>query len=82
MLGKRTVRSPRAMMAFARTTGRAERSSTVNMRRMFSSHTAGLLKEMTSKVIQIREKGPIKGREASTCASFRSIHLQFLRYTS
>lgn len=36
------MRSPRAMMAFALTTGRAERSSTVNMRRMFSSHAAGL----------------------------------------
>lgn len=30
------------MMAFALTTGRVERSSTVNMRRMFSSHAAGL----------------------------------------
>lgn len=42
MLGKRTVRSPRAIMALARTTGRAERSSTVNISRMFSSHTVGL----------------------------------------
>ena len=33
MLGKRTVRSPRAMMALALTTGREERSSTVNSSR-------------------------------------------------
>lgn len=45
MLGKRTVRSPRAMMALALTTGRVERSSTVNMRRAFSSQTDGLEEE-------------------------------------
>ena len=45
MWGKRTVRAPRPMMAWALTTGREERSSTVNRRRMCSSHTDGLTEE-------------------------------------
>lgn len=36
------------MMEFALTTGRVERSSTVNMRRMLSSHAAGLRQESTA----------------------------------
>lgn len=43
-------------MAFALTTGRAERSSTVNIRRMFSSHTDGLVeKEMTALKVSLME---------------------------
>lgn len=42
MLGKRTVRSPRAMIAFALTTGREDFSNTVNSNRILSLHTAGL----------------------------------------
>lgn len=53
MFGKRTVRSPRAIMAFALTTGRVERSSTVNMRRMFSSHADGLTKDKEIRELDI-----------------------------
>lgn len=60
MLGKRTVRSPKAMMAFALTTGRVDRSSTVNSRRICSSHTDGLTPDKKGHTLKSHSKNYIK----------------------